>query len=195
MENFKVKFKKLLPTIIFNTIETIIIVLIGILLNIPIEYIILIIFSFMIPKGLVGQVLHFKSWYRCLIWSALVMLSLFVLFKVDLVISITFGIFTSLVLSGRFNINDTYLWKNKGEPDKNQDIIDFIKYNEFDTKLLEFEDKIKSRDNLGYLIYKYRLKEHRTFTEISELLDDMEPPRIYEKLDRIAFALRLYCGI
>ena len=87
-----------------------------------------------------------------------------------------------------------YLWNNNGETSKYQDIKDFIKYNEFDDKLIEFETKLKDRDNLEYLIYKYRFKENRTFSEISELLD-LDSPRIVEHLDRVAFALRLYCGI
>lgn len=188
------RFKKLLPTIIFNLAETLIVVLIGILLNIPISYIILIIFAFLIPKGIVGKTLHFRTWYRCLICSSLTMLSLFVLFKVDLVISIMFAIFTSLIMTRHFDISDMYLWKNHGEPSNYQDVVEFIKYNELDTRLLEFEDKIKKRNNLEYLIYKYRLKEGKTFNEIEELLD-ISGPRIVEKLEKIAFALRLYCGI
>ena len=97
-------------------------------------------------------------------------------------------------MTGRSNINDMYLWKNNGEPSKYEDIIEFIKYHELDDKLIEFEDKIKNRNNLEYLIYKYRFKENKTFGEISELLD-IDNPRIVEQLDKIAFAIRLYCGI
>ena len=122
------------------------------------------------------------------------MLSLFVLFKVDLVICITFAIFTAYILTGKANIQDMYLWKNYDEPSKYQDIMDYIKYNELDDRLLEFETKIKHKNNLEYLIYKYRFKDAKTFSEISELLD-MDNPRIVEHLDKIAFAIRLYCGI
>ena len=122
------------------------------------------------------------------------MLSLFVLLKVDLVVSIMFAIFAAFIMTGKSNVLDMYLWKNSEEPSKYQDIIEYIKYNELDDKLLEFERKIKERDNLEYLLYKYRFKEGRTFNEISELLD-IDNPRIVEHLDKIAFAIRLYCGI
>ena len=122
------------------------------------------------------------------------MLSLFVLLKVDLVISIMFAIFSAFIMTGKSNINDMYLWKNGNEPSKYQDIIDYIKYNELDDKLLEFEHKIKERNKVEYLIYKYKFKEGKTFSEMSELLD-MDNPRIVEQLDKIAFAIRLYCGI
>ena len=188
------KFKKIFPTIIFNVAETSIVVLMGILLNIPINYIILTMVIFLATRGILGKAIHFKTWYRCLVWSLLLMLSLFVLFHVDLAVCITFAVFTAYILTGRANIQDMYLWKNSDEPSKYQDIIDFIKYNELDTRLLEFENKIKERNNLEYLIYKYKFKDGKTFSEMSELLD-LDNPRIVEYLDRIAFAIRLYCGI
>ncbi len=195
----KVEFKKRLTTIIFNIIETLIIMLVGMLLKLPITYIILVLFTFLttrliIAKSTNTKPLHFKTWYRCLVWSLLVMLSLFVLLHVDLIISITFAIFTAYVMSGKCNIEDMYLWKAADEPGKYQDVVDFIKYNPLDTKLLEFEDKIKTKSNEEYLLYKYRFKQGRTFDEIRDILD-MPNPRIVEHLDKISFALRLYCGI
>ena len=86
------------------------------------------------------------------------------------------------------------MWNNNGEPSKYQDIINFIKYNQLDDRLIEFENKLKNMDSVEYLVYKYRFKENRTFAEIREILD-MENPRIVEKLDKIALAIRIYCRI
>ena len=83
------------------------------------------------------------------------------------------------------------MWKNVS---KYQDVMDFIKYNEFSDVLLEFEEKLKNTDSLTYLLYKYKFKENRTFEEISQLLD-IETNRITEKLDKIDFAIRIYCKI
>ena len=113
---------------------------------------------------------------------------------VDLIVSIMFAIFSAFIMTGKSNIKDMYLWSGKNEPSKYQDIIDYIKYNEYDDKLIEFENKMKEKDSVEYLIYKYRFKEGKTFAEISELLD-MDSPRITQYLDKIAFAIRLYCGI
>lgn len=189
------KFKEILPTLIFNIAETVIIFLFGLLLNIPIKYIILIMLTFMISRSFFGKSLHFKTWYRCLIWSTLIMLSLFVLFKADLVVSIMFAIFSAFIMTGKSNVKDMYLWNNNGEPSKYQDITDFIKYHPFDKNLLEFESKLKDVEPLEYLIYKYRFKDDKTFSEISDLLNGMEGPRIVEKLDKVALAIRIYCGI
>ena len=186
--------KKFLSSLIFNIAETILIVLIGVLFKLPINYILTIMLTFMISRGFFGKSLHFKTWYRCLIWSLLIMLSLFLLLKVDLVVSILFAIFSAFIMTGRSNIQDIYLWNNHNEPSKYQDIIEFIKYNAFDDKLLSFERKLKETNSVEYLIYKYRFKDNKTFKEISDLLD-LDSPRIVEKLDKIAFAIRLYCGI
>jgi hypothetical protein len=186
--------KTLVQTIIFNVAETVLILLSGLALHLELKYIVLVMLVFMISRGFFGNPLHFKTWYRCLIWSLLILTSLFVILKVDLIISILFAIFSAFIMTGRSNINDMYLWKNNDEPSKYQDIIDFVKYHELDDKLIEFEHKIKEKDSVEYLIYKYKFKEGKTFSEMSELLD-MSNPRIVEQLDKIAFAIRLYCGI
>ena len=186
--------KRLVQTIIFNLAETALILLSGLALHLELKYIAIVMLVFMISRGFFGRPLHFKTWYRCLIWSLLILTSIFVILKVDLVISVLFAIFSAFIMTGRSNINDMYLWKNNGEPSKYQDILDFIKYHELDDRLIEFERKVKERDTMEYLIYKYRFKEGKTFNEMSELLD-MEGPRIAQRLEKIAFAIRIYCGI
>lgn len=188
------KVKNFISTLIFNIAETVLIFLVGLLLQLPINHILIIMFTFMISRGFFGKALHFKTWYRCLIWSLLIMLSLFLLLKLDLVVSILFAIFSAFIMTGKSNIKDMYLWNNHNEPSKYQDIVEFIKYNPMDDKLILFEKKLKDLDTVEYLIYKYRFKENKTFKDISELLD-MDGPRIVEKLDKVAFAIRLYCGI
>lgn len=190
----KKKIGELLPTLIFNIAETLIIFLTGVMLSLDIRHVILIMLTFMISRGLFGKALHFKTWYRCLIWSTLIMLSLFVLLKVDLIISILFAIFSAFIMTGKSNIKDMCMWNNCGEPSKYADIVEFIKYHSFDDDLIEFENKLKSMDTVEYLVYKYRFKEGKTFSEISELLD-LDNPRIVEKLDKVAFAIRIYCKI
>lgn len=186
------KVKNIISTIIFNIAETALIFLVGMLLKLEIRDIILVMLCFMVSRGFFGKSLHFKTWYRCLVWSLLILLSLFLILKVDLVISILFTIFSAFIMTGRSNINDMYLWK--GTSTKYADIEEYIKYNSMNNALLEFEKKLKEQDGLLFLLYKYRFKDNLTFSEISERLD-MDNPRIVEKLDKIAFSLRIYCGI
>ena len=185
---------RLLPSLIFNLAETAIIFLSGIALKLDMRYVVILMLTFMISRGLFGKALHFKTWYRCLVWSTLIMLSIFVLLKVDLVISILFAIFSAFIMTGKSNINDMYLWNTDGSPSKYADIVEYVKYHNFDDRLIEFEQKLEAMDSVEYLVYKYRFKEERTFSEISELLD-MDNPRIVERLDKVAFAIRIYCKI
>lgn len=188
------RFKVIVGSLIFNIAETSLIFLTGLLLELPINHIILIMLTFMVSRGFFGKALHFKTWYRCLVWSLLILLSLFVLLKVDLIISTLFAIFSAFIMTGKADIKDMYLWNNHNEPSKYQDVMEFVKYNEFNDGLIDFEKKLSDKNALEYLVYKYRFKENKTFSEISELLD-LENPRIVEILDKIAFALRLYCKI
>lgn len=97
-------------TLFFNVAETLVIFLIGKSLRLPITNILLVMITFMISRGFFGKALHFKTWYRCLIWSSLIMLSLFVLLKIDLVLSIVFAIFSAFIMTGKSNINDIYIY-------------------------------------------------------------------------------------
>lgn len=194
MESKMEKLKKNIGSLIFNIVETILILLIGKLLNLPINFITMIMLTFMISRACFGNVMHFKTWYRCLVWSLLIMLSLFVVLKVDLVISIMFAIFSALIMTGRGNVKDLYLWKNANES-KYKDIEEFVKYNSVNPKLLDFEDNLQRRNDLLYLIYKYRFRDKLTFAQISEKLDGMENARIVEKLNEIALAIRISCNI
>lgn len=187
------KYKYFLSSLIFNIAETILIFLIGRLLDLPIKEIIIIMLSFMISRGCFGNALHFKDWYRCLVWSALILLSLFIILKVDLTISILFTIFSAFIMTGKSNINDMYLWNNIKQS-KYSDIEEFVKYHEYDDELIEFESKLKRQDAKMYLIYKYRFKENKRFSEISEILQ-IPTNRLTDELDKIAFSLRIYCKI
>ena len=174
--------------IIFNLVEMLVVYLIGKLLNIPNEFIFILMLLFFIIRMTLGRPLHYKSPYRCFIMSMLVFLSLFVVFHVNLYVSILVTIFDAFILTGKANIDDMFMWSGKSS--KYQDIFDFIKYNPYNKKLLDFEKALSEQDNLSYLIYKYRFKDKLTFEEISKRLD-LDNPRISVIQDNIAFAFRI----
>ena len=186
--------KQFIGSLIFNIAETVLIFLVGRLLNLPTNFILIVMLTFCITRGCLGNALHFKTWYRCLVWSTLILLTLFMILKIDLILSIIFAIFSGFIMTGKSNINDMYLWKPKNES-KYSDIEEYIKYNMTNSDLIQFEENLKKRDDLLYLIYKYRFKENLSFSQISEKLDGMENVRIVEKLDQIALAIRIHCGI
>ena len=186
------KIKKYLPSIIFNIAEVSTIILAGKLLKLDLKEILLILIPFIMVRMSVGKAMHYKSPYKCFIWSSLIFLSLFVLTDVGLGVSIIMAVFCAFVLTTKGDVNDAFMWK--GKETKYSDIEEYVKYNAMETKLIEYEEKLKSRDNLTYLIYKYRFKDKMTFQQISERLD-MDNPRIAEKLEKIAFSFRIFFGI
>ena len=133
-----------------------------------------------------GKTLHYKSPYRCFVMTLAIFLSLFIVFQVNIYLSIVIAIFDGFLLTGKANIEDMFMWN--GKTSKYQDIIDFVKYNP--DKMVDFENRLEKQDNLDYLIYKYRFKENLTFEKISELLD-LDTPRISERQDKIALAIRM----
>lgn len=186
----KIMFR--LPSIIFNLAELGVIILAGKLLQLKLEIMLIIIAIFVMIRISIGGAMHYKSPYRCAIWSLLIFLSLFVLTNVGIGVSIIMAIFCAFILTTKGNIDDAFMWKGKNT--KYSDIEEYIKYNSMETKLIEYENKLKDKDNLTYLIYKYRFKDKMTFAEISERLD-LENPRIVEKLEQIAFSFRIFFGI
>ena len=183
------KLKKLLPTLIFNIVETLIIFLCGLALNLEIKYIIVIMLTFMISRGFFGKALHFKDWYRCLIWSLLILLSLFVLLKVDLILSILFAIFSAFVMTGKSNIKDMYMWT--GKVSKYDTLKDFVAISPNHPILLEHEAYWRKNYPIRYEIFKMYFRENKTYQEIANIkgFDDntitkKECSTIYSILER-----------
>lgn len=182
------KLKYYLPSIIFNVAEILVILLAGKLLGLSLKIMLIIMILFCIIRVTLGSAMH----YKCAIWSLLVFLSLFALTNVGFLVSIIMSVFCAYILTGKGDISDMFMWK--GRNTKYNDIEEYIKFNSMETKLIEYEEKLRNRDNLTYLIYKYRFIDKMTFAEISERLD-LENPRIVEKLEQIAFSFRIYFGI
>lgn len=183
------KLKKKLPTLIFNIVETLIIFMCGIALNLEIKYVLVIMLTFMISRGFFGKALHFKTWYRCLIWSTFIMLSLFVLLKVDLILSILFAIFSAFIMTGKSNIKDMYMWT--GKVSKYDALKDFVAISPNHPILLEHEAYWRKNYPIRYEIFKMYFRENKTYQEIANIkgFDDntitkKECSTIYSILER-----------
>ena len=183
------KLKKLLPTLIFNIVETLIIFMCGLTLNLEMKYIIMIMLTFMISRGCFGKALHFKTWYRCLVWSLLILLSLFVLLKVDLVISIMFAIFSAFIMTGKSNICDMYLWT--GRVSKYDALKNFIAISPNHPILLEHEEYWRKNYPMRYEIFQLYFRENQTYEYIAKLkgfedntITKRECATIYSVLER-----------
>ena len=160
------KVKYIVSSLIFNIAETILIYLIGRLLGLPINEIIIIMLSFMISRGFFGNALHFKTWYRCLVWSSLILLSLFLILRIDLKVSILFTIFSAFIMTGKSNINDMYLWS--GRSSKYDALKDFVSLSPNNPIILEHEEYWRKNYLTRYKIFKSYFRENNSYDEIRE---------------------------
>ena len=74
----------------------------------------------------------------------------------------------------------------KHNDSKYNKLIEFIKFNGIDTRLLEAEEKLKALDTQMYLLYKRKFREDKTFKEMVDEFD-IDNPRIVEILDKVYF--------
>jgi len=190
----KRKNKMNIPSLIFNLVETLLLLLMSFILKIGILNTIIVFVVFQFSRAYFQLPKHYKQWQQCLIWTLLIFTSQFAIIRIDISIGILNTIFMAYILSEKSNIEtkNIYLWTGKST--QYQDIIDYIKFNELSDKVLEFEKRIQEQDNLSYLIYKYRFKDKLTFREISERLD-LETQRISEVQEKVAFSFRTFIGL
>lgn len=161
------RYKRIISTVIFNIAETALILLVGIVLGLNINNIIMIMLCFMISRGCFGKALHFKTWYRCLVWSLLILLSLFLILKIDLKVSILFTIFSAFIMTGKSNINDMYLWSGKAS--KYDALKDLIAISPNNSIVLEHEEYWRKNYPTRYDIFKYYFRENKSYQEIAEI--------------------------
>lgn len=184
--------RMMINAILFNLIEIICVLLIGLSLGIKTKYVVMITFLFPVCRFIFKKPMHYKSPYLCFIITLALFFTLFLLLKTDLYIAIILTIFSGYILTNNANINNIFMWT--GKKTQYQDIIDYIRFNPLNPKIKEFEEKIQEQDNLTYLIYKYRFKDLLTFAEISKRLD-IETNRITEIQDKVAFTFRVFIGL
>ena len=161
------RIKNIISTIIFNIAETILIFLVGRMLGLEINNILIVMLSFMVSRGFFGKSLHFKTWYRCLVWSLLILLSLFLILKIDLRVSILFTIFSAFFMTGKSNINDMYLWS--GRTSKYDALKDFVSLAPNNPIILEHEAYWMKNYPMRYEIFKLYFRENKSYSEIITL--------------------------
>ena len=161
------RVKNIISSIIFNIAETILIFLVGRMLGLEINNILIVMLSFMVSRGFFGKSLHFKTWYRCLVWSLLILLSLFLILKIDLRVSILFTIFSAFIMTGKSNINDMYLWS--GKTSKYDALKDYVSLSPNNPIILEHEAYWMKNYPIRYEIFKLFFRENKTYSEIIDL--------------------------
>lgn len=174
------KVKNFIKVLVFNILETIIIFLLGEIFNVDVNIRIMCMGLFFLTRMIIGSPKHYKKAYMCALWSSLVFLSLYTLSSLDLFPIILLTIFTGFISTSKADINDMFMWT--GEHTLNREVFAWVKFNQDNPKLKEYEEKLKCTDKKKYYIFKYRFREFKSYKEIDELMDLGGTQRVTEEL-------------
>lgn len=176
------KYLIYLPSIIFNIAEVLTVLIIGELLNLGTNRMIILVLLFVITRMALKKAMHYRDWKRCFVMTSLFFLSLFVVAKADFYVALLMTIFEALILTEHGNINDMFMW---GGNRLNKEVFDWVKFNSNNEKLLKYEQDLKEHDKQKYIIFKYRFREFKSYSDISKLMD-IDTQRISDEIKVIS---------
>jgi len=133
----------------------------------------------------VVTILFFILLFICIKSMMLVIcLPLVIVFSIVLT---TLGCYVTSTLPNRIeDKGKLFFGYKKHNESKYEKLIEYIKFNGIDSKLIEAEERLKELDTQMYLFYKRKFREDKTFKEIVEEFD-IDNPRIVEILDKVYF--------
>lgn len=178
-----------LPSMIFNIVETLLLILFAFLLKVTIKDMLIIFLTFQIGRAYFKLPKHYKAWQKCLIWTLTIFLSLFVVARVDVSVGVMCAIFTSYILSGKSDINDMYMWS--GKVSKYDDLRDFVGISPNNPIILDYENYWRVNYPLRYEMFQLFYRERKSYEEIRRIKDydennviKSECKSIYEQLEK-----------
>lgn len=156
-----------LPSIIFNVVEVLIIGLVGTLLKLPFKDMLVIFTLFVLVRLGIGGAMHYKAWQKCILWSTLMFLSLFVVVKADWLISLIMSVFCGYILTNKANLKDIFMWS--GRTSKYEALKDLIALSPNNAIIIENEEYWRKNYPIRYEIFRYYFRENKTYKEIAEI--------------------------
>ena len=178
-----------LPSMIFNIVETLLLILFAFLLKVTIKDMLIIFLTFQIGRAYFKLPKHYKAWQKCLIWTLTIFLSLFVVARVDVSVGVMCAIYTSYILSGKSDINDIYMWS--GKVSKYDDLRDFVGISPNNPIILDYENYWRVNYPLRYEMFQLFYRERKSYEEIRRIKDydenniiKNECKSIYEQLEK-----------
>lgn len=159
-----------LPNILFNVLEIGAIFMMGILLNIPVPHIVAIFLTFILNKIVHKKSMHYKDLYLCFIWSSALFVSYYLLSMINIYVALVstclYVFFTQK--TDIKDLNQLFFWSGNV---LNQEVFDWVKFNQNNEKLLEYENNLKKTDKKKYFIFVYRFREFKSYSDISKIMD------------------------
>ena len=162
---------------------------------------------YLISRALFSEPIHARGLNMCFVLTILFYILLFISIKgllalTNLVVAVIFSILltilscyaTSTLPNKKEKLGKLFFGYKKHNETKYQKLVDFIKFNGIEVKLLDAEERLKQFDTQTYLFYKRKFRENKTFKEISDEFD-IDNPRIVEVLDKAYFYMVGALGI
>lgn len=197
----------------YGNLVVVVLLIIALLLNLfPFSLVELVMCIIQIPlylfvRGHLEEPLHARGLNLCFVLTILFYILLFVSIRfMTFLMGESFAlVFSSLLtILGCFSTSTVpnrmedkgkiFFGYKKHDDSKYQRLIDYIKFNGIDPKLLEAEERLKQFDMQTYLLYKRKFREDKTFREINEEFE-IDNPRIVETLDKAYFYMIGALGI
>ena len=154
---------------------------------------------YLIARAKFADPIHANGLNICFVLTTLFYILLFICVKAliiltNLPITIIFSTLltvlscyvTSTLPNKMDKIGKLFFGYKKHNESKYQKLIEYIKFNGIDPKLIEAEERLKQFDSQTYLFYKRKFREDKTFKEITEEFE-VDNPRVVETLDKAYF--------
>lgn len=189
----------------YGILVIVVLTIIAFLLNLfPFSLVGLIICLVQIPVYLFARAkfadpIHAEGLNVCFVLTILFYILLFICVKglislTNLPVTIFFSILltvlscyvTSTLPNKMDKLGKLFFGYKKHNESKYQKLIDYIKFNGLEPKLIEAEKRLQDLDSQMFILYKRKFREDKTFREITEEFE-LENPRVVEILDRAYF--------
>lgn len=201
IKKLKMNKKEFIYSTIFNVVETLIIILLGVVMRVKIEEIIILFCLFVISRTTCYKPMHYKSPILCMIWSSAIFASFFLLTKVNIFLAMTMTVFAGYIVTEKANLKDMYMYyKSKEDKGKYKEMIEYVAKNAdseeikiFEKKLRKINEKYKDRyDKDFFKIYKFKFKEDKSFEYIKKECNICDNHELIKILDIIFFSFNIY---
>lgn len=193
MKNKKlIKVLSIILSTIFNLLELGIIVLIGVFMNISMQNICIDIILFVTIRNILGGAKHYKNPFKCLLWTTLDMITIFLVAKYNFWGSLLVTTIAAISLSDKGDIKDCTMFPAKITEDSRFYIIKEFRDKNTDTELLKcFEDFLLRNSKKYYEIYEKRYILNLSYEEISHMLN-IDNREITNRLDVVLLCFQMY---
>lgn len=179
--------------------------------NNPIQSLV-IIMEFMIIRALRDS-LHYDKLYMCTFMTFAILISLFLVLKINFILAIVVTFLAAIGLSEESESNESsilevmdkvvtegFMYKPKCDT-KYKLIDDYMHTNPNSEKVNEFDERLRLCGDEGtYNVYKARFKEKGENDEYPSLeeigqMTGIKPRRVIEKLDNILLSFKVFCNL